>query len=168
MKKTHLVIAFSLFVLGFVACKKSDSTTTTSTTSTTVIVKATTYNSFVIDNVWLPITAYGIDQANGDYSFYGLFSDSTLKTTEIRCLFNPRPQDTTKTFTIIPGAPTPNTPDVQLTLTYDQVTEYKAVSGGSVTVTARTDSTILVFDKVKFSRSGSAQKTVSAIIAIGN
>jgi len=167
MKKTHLVIAFGLLVLGFVACKKSDSTTTTTTTSNTVAVP-TTYNSFVIDNVWLPITSYGIDQANSDYSIYGLFSDSTLKTTEIRCLFNPRPQDTTKTFTIISGAPNPNTPNVQLTLTYNQVTAYNAVNGGTVTVTARTDSTILVFDKVKFSRSGTAQKTVSAIIAIGN
>ena len=166
MKKIHLAIAFSLFVLGFVACKKSETTTTTTTTPV-VEVKAT-YNSFVIDNVYLPITSYGIDQSNGDYSFYGLFSDSTLKTTEIRCLFNPKPMDTLKTFTIIPGAPTPNSNYAQLTLTYDQTTEYKTVSGGFITVDARTDSTILTFDKVKFSRAGVPQKVISAVIAVGN
>ncbi|MFA6261804.1 MAG: hypothetical protein WC760_10070 [Bacteroidia bacterium] len=173
MKKINVFIAISLMLIGFVACedKKDDepvptTTTTGGTTGGTTGNNAVvaTYNTLVINDTLYEVTAYGNPQAP-DYSFYAVYFDSS-RTIDVRALFTPKPA-TTKSFTIIPGAPATDD-KTQLTLTYDQVINYNAVSGGTVDVTVNLDSTIIKFNNVKFSKAGSAQKIVSGYYAIEN
>lgn len=175
MKRTNVFIAISLMLIGFVACedKKDDEPTPTTTTTTTTggttgttgnNAVVATYNTLVINDTLYDVSTYGNAQAP-DYSFYALYFD-TAKSIDLRALFTPKPA-TSKSFTIIPGAPATDD-KTQLTLTYDQVINYNAVSGGTVDVTVNIDSTILKFNNVKFSKAGSAQKMVSGYIAVVN
>lgn len=172
MKRTNVFIAISLLLIGFVACedkKDEDPAPTTTTTGGTTGTTGNnntvaTYNTLVINDTLYDVSAYGIDQAP-DYSYYAVYSD-TAGTIDIRALFTPKPT-VSKSFTIIPGAPATDD-KTQLTLTYNQVINFNAVSGGTVDVTVNLDSTIFKFNNVKFSKAGSPQKIVSGYYAVQN
>lgn len=180
MKKSNLLFAVAVILLGYVGCKKSDSSTTTTTTSTTSSTSTTggnntkvpAINQIVINDTIYDVGVHPQPQSGADFSFYADYAD-TAQVIELRVLFNPIP-DSTKTYNVISGAPVNQSGNTQLTLTYDPTTmarAYNAVSGGTVSVITSIvagDSTYMKFTNVTFKKQGAANKVVSGYIGSPN